>query len=243
MEMSRVATAARALGVLAVLMVVAGPLGIQAGLVGPFVGFFWLFLGGLMLGLAAVFLGLIGVARTRVATGRGGRGRALLGAALGLAVVAFVVTLAAPSGRLPRINDISTDLDDPPAFRAALGLPGNVGRDLSYPAAFREPTRKAYPDLAPLELPTPPPATLDRVADLARGFGWALTARDDADGTLEATETSRVFHFVDDIVVRVRPSGEGSIVDVRSKSRLGQGDLGANAARIRRLLEALRSAG
>jgi uncharacterized protein (DUF1499 family) len=240
--MSRVATAARGVGILAVVLCAGAPLAIQAELLGPEPGF-RLFGASLLLGLLALILGLIGVVRTRVATGRGGRGRAVLGASLGFAVVAVILVLAAPTGDLPIINDISTDLDDPPAFRAALGLPGNAGRDMSYPAEFRGPQREGYPDLAPLVLDTPAPATLDRVADLARGFGWTITARDDETGTLEATETSRVFRFVDDIVVRVRPADEGSLVDVRSKSRVGRGDLGANAARIRRLLEALDTAG
>jgi uncharacterized protein (DUF1499 family) len=186
-----------------------------------------------------VILGLVGVVRTRVATGRGGRGRAVLGASLGLAVVTFIAVLAAPSGDLPIINDISTDLEDPPAFRAARGLPGNAGRDMAYPPEFGALQRRGYPELAPVVLETPPPATLDRIADLARGFGWTITARDDEAGILEASETSRVFRFVDDVVVRVRPAGEGSLVDVRSKSRTGRGDLGANAARIQRLLDAL----
>jgi uncharacterized protein (DUF1499 family) len=237
--MSRVATAARAVGILTVLLFAGAPLAIQAGLLGPEPGF-RLFGGSLLLGLLAVILGLIGVVRTRVATGRGGRGRAVLGASLGFAVVAFIVVMAAPTGDLPIINDITTDLADPPAFRAAQELPGNAGGDLAYPEDFGELQRQGYPDLAPLALDTPPSATLDRVADLARGFGWTIVARDDEAGTLEATDTSRVFRFVDDVVVRVRPSGEGSSVDVRSRSRVGRGDLGANAARIRRLQDALR---
>jgi len=62
---------------------------------------------------------------------------------------------------------------------------------------------------------------------------------DPAAGTIEATDTSRIFRFVDDIVVRIRPEAEGARIDVRSKSREGKGDLGANAARIRRLRDAL----
>jgi uncharacterized protein (DUF1499 family) len=56
---------------------------------------------------------------------------------------------------------------------------------------------------------------------------------------IEATDTSRVFRFVDDIAVRIRSDANGSRIDVRSKSREGKGDLGANAARIRKLREAL----
>ena len=56
--------------------------------------------------------------------------------------------------------------------------------------------------------------------------------------------TSKLFHFQDDIVVRVRPGADGgSLVDMRSKSRVGQGDMGANAARIRQFMVALRTAG
>jgi len=63
---------------------------------------------------------------------------------------------------------------------------------------------------------------------------------DAAAGTLLARDTSKIFRFVDDIVVRVRPAENGgAIVDVRSKSRVGQGDIGANAARIRRFAERL----
>jgi uncharacterized protein (DUF1499 family) len=239
-ETSRVATTARGVGILSVLLLVGAPLAIQADVLDPALGF-RLFAGSLLLGLLAVLLGLIGVVRTRVATGRGGRSAAVLGASLGFAVVAFVLVLAAPSGDLPIINDVSTDLEDPPAFRAATELPGNAGRDLGYPAEFADPQRQGYPDLAPLAVASPPSATLDRVADIARGFGWKITARDDATGTLEATETSRVFRFVDDVVVRVQPVADGSLVDVRSKSREGRGDLGANAARIRRLLDALKT--
>ncbi len=64
------------------------------------------------------------------------------------------------------------------------------------------------------------------------------------EGVFEAVEVTRIFRFVDDIVVRVRmsPGGNGSVVDVRSKSRDGRGDLGANAARIRAFAAALHEA-
>ena len=60
---------------------------------------------------------------------------------------------------------------------------------------------------------------------------------------MEAVATSKLFHFQDDIVIRVRPEGQGgSLVDMRSKSRDGQGDFGVNAARIRQFMVALRTA-
>jgi uncharacterized protein (DUF1499 family) len=63
--------------------------------------------------------------------------------------------------------------------------------------------------------------------------GWIVTNADLDSGRIEATATSRIFHFVDDVVIRVRPDGAGSRVDLRSRSRVGQSDLGANAERIR----------
>ena len=68
----------------------------------------------------------------------------------------------------------------------------------------------------------------------AEGLGWEITRRDPAAGVFEAQDTTALFRFVDDVSVRVRAEGETkSVIDVRSKSRDGQGDVGANAARIR----------
>ncbi len=59
-------------------------------------------------------------------------------------------------------------------------------------------------------------------------------------GRIEATDTTWLFGFADDIVVRVAADGAaGSRIDVRSKSRIGSSDLGVNAARIRRFLRQL----
>ena len=57
-----------------------------------------------------------------------------------------------------------------------------------------------------------------------------------------ATETTHVFRFVDDVVIRVRADRTATVVDVRSKSRDGRGDLGANAARIRAFVAAMEDA-
>src|SRR5690606_11832912 len=73
----------------------------------------------------------------------------------------------------------------------------------------------------------------------ARDLGWTIVATVPADGRLEASDTTFWFRFTDDIVVRIRPEGSGSLVDVRSKSRVGRSDVGTNAARIRRFLARL----
>jgi uncharacterized protein (DUF1499 family) len=70
-------------------------------------------------------------------------------------------------------------------------------------------------------------------------LGWEIVAADPAHGRIEATDTTRFFGFKDDVVIRIRPEGSGSRVDVRSKSRVGRSDVGANAARIRAFRDAL----
>jgi uncharacterized protein (DUF1499 family) len=62
---------------------------------------------------------------------------------------------------------------------------------------------------------------------------WDIVAAEEAAGRIEATDRTFWFGFIDDIVIRVRPTDVGSRVDVRSVSRVGVSDVGANAARIR----------
>jgi uncharacterized protein (DUF1499 family) len=99
--------------------------------------------------------------------------------------------------------------------------------------------RESYPDLASLAVPDAPADALLRAERAAESLGWEVIAKDGSRGTLYARDETALFRFVDDVVVRVTPTDDGSLIDVRSKSRDGRGDLGANAARIRALLEAL----
>ena len=221
---SRVASAARLAGFGAVGLCALGPLAIQLGLVAPMAGFL-AFAAGLLVGLAALLLGAIGIATTRAASGRTNRAHAVTGLVLGGLVAACGFVAASPGSGLPRINDITTDPDDPPAF-------SDPGR--SYPgAAFASAQRAAYPDLAPIRFAGTPEAAFAAALAAAQELGWELVRQDAEEGTFEATATSAIFRFVDDVAVRVRPDPAGARIDVRSKSRDGQGDLGTNAARIR----------
>ena len=101
--------------------------------------------------------------------------------------------------------------------------------------------RRAYPDVQPLELAAPPAAVYDRALAAARDMGWELVKADPAAGRIEATATTVWFGFKDDVVVRVRASDAGSRLDVRSKSRVGLSDVGANARRVRAFLKLMES--
>ena len=160
-------------------------------------------------------------------------------AALVLAAIAvtppFMLLNKAKS--VPRIHDVSTDLLDPPAFAALLEARKASPNGAAHggPQVADE-QRKGYPDIEPLVVKTPPAETMQKAIDAARSLGWHVAASDAASGRLEATDTTVFFGFKDDIVVRIRPEGTGSRVDVRSVSRVGLSDLGANAARIRNFL-------
>ena len=187
--------------------------------------------------LAAAVSGLLLVLRMVRRTGLRDREAA---AALAAAVVVGAFPLAAlfSGGGAPPIHDITTDTDDPPAFVAAVPL--NAPGRTDYDPAVAEQQRAAYPDLAPAMLTAAPAEAFDRALAVVREMGWELLA-DDADALrIEATDRSFWFGFPDDVVVRVAPDGEaGSRVDVRSLSRVGGGDLGVNARRVREFVAAL----
>jgi len=214
----------------------AGPLAVHAGL--PPVRGLTVFLIGLLLGFLGFLLGVVALVRTRGSKGIQ-RSRAWIGTCLGLLLLIVFFVVASPGRGLPRINDITTDPDDPPPFAAAAREPANQGRDLSYPASFAAEQRGAYPDLQPIVLAQPPGEAFVRAQRAAGELGWRTTYSDPGAGVFEAQQVSPTFLFVDDIVVRVRPEGEGSRIDVRSKSRDGKGDLGVNAKRIRAFAQAV----
>jgi uncharacterized protein (DUF1499 family) len=143
---------------------------------------------------------------------------------------------------VPPINDITTDMSSPPQFVKAGTLSANQGRDMKYPGnSFADQQRAGYPDLAPLQLNVPPAEAFKRVEAAAKQMpAWEITRVDAAAYALEGTATTRLFRFQDDFVVEVRPQASGSVVQMRSKSRDGKGDVGANAARIRAFFANLR---
>jgi uncharacterized protein (DUF1499 family) len=145
---------------------------------------------------------------------------------------------------VPPIHDITTDPDNPPAFAAVVVVrTAEGGNPVAYEGAeIAEQQRQAYPDIAPLNLTLPPDAAFNRALDAAQRMGWTIVAADETMGRIEASDRSRWFAFIDDIVIRITPAGSGSRVDVRSSARLGRTDFGVNAARIRAYLGALRTA-
>jgi uncharacterized protein (DUF1499 family) len=174
----------------------------------------------------------------------GARTRAAMAAVVSLGVFAVPWMLRRNAQSVPPIHDITTDTDDPPVFVAIVARRAGA----SNPPAYAGPEvaaqqKAAYPDVTPIVLPEPPDRALARAEAAARSLGWEVVAADAREGRIEATDTTRWFGFKDDVVIRVRPDAAGSRVDVRSKSRVGRSDAGANAARIRKFRSELQAGG
>ncbi len=212
--------------------VVLAPLGYRVG--APLGLAFLLLAGGF---LAAAVSGLLLVLRMVRRTGL--RDREAVAALAAVVVVgAFPLAALLSGGGVPPIHDITTDTDDPPAFVAAVAL--NTPGRTEYDPAVAGQQRAAYPDLGPAMLPVAPADAFDRARVVVGEMGWELLADDAAALRIEATDRSFWFGFPDDVVVRVAADGgTGSRVDVRSLSRVGGGDLGVNARRVREFVAAL----
>jgi uncharacterized protein (DUF1499 family) len=141
---------------------------------------------------------------------------------------------------VPPIHDISTDLVDPPAFVAVLPLRADAPNSAIHGGAeLAAAQRRAYPDITPVMLADTAASAHGRALAAARRMKWEIVAADVHSGRIEATATTFWFGFKDDIVIRISSIGGASRIDVRSVSRVGKSDVGANAARIRAYLASL----
>lgn len=219
--------------VLGLGLIVTGALGVRIDAMGYRAGLLLVGAGAVALVVAAG-LGLVALARGQ---SPGAVGLTALIVAVGLS--AFFGYWAWRSGSAPPIHDVTTAPGDTPPFEAVLPLrpQGSNPVHLDEGAADRQ--RSAYPWLRPLRVSAAPAAAFAGVVATAEAMGWTVVAADGAEGRLEATASTFWFGFDDDIVVRVRPDGDGARIDVRSASREGVSDLGTNARRIRRFLDGL----
>lgn len=159
---------------------------------------------------------------------------------IALAAAAPPLIMLSRAKQVPPIHDITTDMADPPAFVVLAPVRDKGPNKAAYAGEqVAEQQRKSYRDIGPRILDAPPQEAMQKAIDAARSMGWEIASTDTANGRIEATDTTTWFGFKDDVVVRVRPNGPGSRVDVRSASRVGGSDIGANADRIRKFLAKL----
>ena len=200
-------------------------------------------LGGAALGMMAVLsaivslLAIISAVETKVT----GALLAITGLILGLAVVWPVFQTIQAGYDVPRIHDITTDLQNPPAFVAiaAIRTADHNPLDRKTPAQLAELQQAGYPDLGPLLIDKDPARVFENAVSLVKERGWEIVAATAENGMIEATDTTRIMGFKDDVVIRISAKDGKSVVDMRSVSRIGISDMGTNAARIKLFLNDL----
>lgn len=139
----------------------------------------------------------------------------------------------------PPIHDITTDLENPPTFDAIAPLRADAPNPVEYAGQETADAQSDfYPDLESLYTSLNYDEAYDRALETARKMPWNLVGENRQEGRIEAYHKLAWFGFIDDVVIRVDTTDSGSKIDIRSKSRIGRGDLGVNAKRIRNYLEA-----
>lgn len=176
-----------------------------------------------------------------------------------LAGIAFVGAAAAylgywipeshrpPEGaNVPPIHDISTDTVDPPQFVTVLPLRADAANTVIYGGSegmtaeqLAALTKEAYPDLVTATFSESTEAVFARARAAVDELGWDVVAAVPEEGRIEATDTTFWFRFKDDIVIRIRAGPDGALLDARSVSRVGRGDVGTNARRLRAFFDRL----
>lgn len=232
------------LSYLAILVAIIAALFLLIGGPGARLGL-WDFRFGFELMRGAFIAGLVTIAVTLItlaipATRRGQTLLLLTALVLGI-VAAYVPWSNVRHARLvPPIHDITTDTQNPPLFVAILhlraGAPNPPGYDGEETAKLQ---KEAYPDIEPYRMNTSAEEAYNKALTAAKDMGWEIVAAAPEAGRIEATATTFWYAFKDDIVVRLREDNGGSVIDVRSKSRVGKSDVGANAGRVRAYLEEL----
>jgi uncharacterized protein (DUF1499 family) len=136
--------------------------------------------------------------------------------------------------KVPPIHDITTDITNPPAFVSVLPLRKDAYNKPEYggPDVAAQQT-KAYPDIKTLTLNMPADKAFSRALDVAKNMSWEIVAAEPKEGRIEATATTFWMGFKDDVIIQITAQNKMSNIDIRSESRVGKSDLGANAQRIR----------
>jgi uncharacterized protein (DUF1499 family) len=140
----------------------------------------------------------------------------------------------------PRINEVTTDLENPPLFVAVLPLRAGSPNTATYSGGDTpRRQREGFPDIVPAHLAMTTLDAFARVEVVAEQMGWTIVAAVPSQGRLEAVAETAWFGLKDDIVVRITEDGAGARVDIRSKSRIGGFDRGVNGRRVREFLRRL----
>lgn len=197
---------------------------------------------GAVIALLLGFVALAGIWRE----GFTGAGKAFGGIMLSAFILAVPLWSTPDLLTLPRIYEVTTDMQSPPGFEKIAALRTGEGVN---PPSFRrdaaELQRQAYPDIKPLPLDRPTEDAYSAVREAVKNLKWRIVSENPPTGghvgTIEATDRSMIFGFTDDVAIRVSGIGNGARVDVRASARHGTHDLGRNADRVRELFSEVKT--
>jgi len=200
--------------------------------------------------IGAVLVIVVGAVTTIVATKKGlqkERNMIVVAMVVSLIPLFFILPQIIKARTVPPIHDISTDTINPPEFVVIAGLRKDAPNDLIYAhegsaEKLASLQQTAYPLVSSVTMEVSIAEAVSKSTSILTAQGLEVVNSDPATGIVEATATTFWFGFKDDVVVRITQEATGTKVDVRSVSRVGQSDIGANAARIQKFLNALTSA-
>ncbi|MBB4303882.1 uncharacterized protein (DUF1499 family) [Rhodobium orientis] len=239
---SRLARLSRWLGILAVPILVITGLAHRAGVMDPIAALMGIGVGSIFGFFAVLFaVTALGVIWYRGHLGTGDAFRGLIGGALALIPMGFVVWGIL---QFPQINDITTDIDNPPRFTGTVRSGWGVNGPAPPERDVRERQRAAYPDIVPRRFPLEPSQMFEAAKRAVAGLGWQMVSEMPPvepfnEGHLQAIDRTLLFALPDDVAIRILPDDYGARLDVRSASRYGRHDIGTNARRIREFFAAL----
>lgn len=169
-------------------------------------------------------------------------GSTFIYAAMALVAVSMPVSMMSKASAVPPIHDITTDVTNPPEFVAIAPLREGAPNPVSYEGGdVTKQQLEAYPEIKTQLLPQSINEVYIAAERTIDALGWERVTEGALPNTLEATDTTTWFGFKDDVVVRLTVQNDDTLVDVRSKSRVGKSDLGKNAQRIDAFLFELRN--
>ncbi|ASJ74907.1 DUF1499 domain-containing protein [Granulosicoccus antarcticus] len=238
---SRLGTGLLLLALCALVAVAVMMFGARLGLWEPIVGFGYARTYLNPMGYAVAGLGLLGLIYLLVKGEKAGAFKAAIACLLGLGMLApMLMAKVQPPSSFPPIHDVSTDTSNPPQFLVLDESRPGARNSLVYGGeeiAMQQ--QAAFPDIVPVLSDLTPEEAFAKSLAIGQDMEWEIVAQDHDGLRFEATARTPIYHFADDVVVIVTPEGESSRIDIRSVSRIGKGDRGVNAARIRAFIGAV----
>jgi uncharacterized protein (DUF1499 family) len=244
MPVSPLARIGLSLGLVSVLVMAISPIGYRLGLWGTKIALIYLVGAGVIVAGIALLVSLFAALRGRSAANNKSFAISVAGIAVSVMTGLFPLSQAVRASRLPSIHDITTDTDHPPVFVALAEARRAAPNGLDYKGGeIAAQQKQAYPSIMPLSSKLPADQLFALAEKTARASGWEVAAAASGEGRIEATATSALYGFKDDIIIRTTSEGAGSRLDMRSASRVGVSDIGANAGRIAGFLHRLKAGG